>query len=367
MPREQIELPTDVEYLSILDEKGEQDGELEPDIHDEDLLRMHRIMLLSRRFDEKLLTWQREGRIGTFAPVKGQEASQIGAVAALEDEDWFVPSFREAAAAIWRGTPLAGLILYNGGFNEGGHIPEDKHDLPIAIPVASQIPHAVGLAYAAKYRGSKEIVLTFFGDGATSEGDFHEALNFSGLLKVPAVFVCQNNHWAISVPREKQSASKTLAQKAVAYGLHGVQVDGNDLLAVFSAVSEAAERARSGEGPTLVECVTYRMSVHTTADDPGKYRDEEEVEQWKKRDPITRLQKYLAHRDLISDEDIDTLEEEIGKEIEDAWEKAQARMKELDSPYEIFEHMYAEPPGYLQEQREDFKDFMDSKGEKRNG
>jgi TPP-dependent pyruvate/acetoin dehydrogenase alpha subunit len=231
MPREQIDLPCSVDYLSILDENGRCDRDLEPEIPDEALLRMHRTMLLSRRFDERLLTWQREGLIGTFAPVKGQEASQIGAVAALEENDWLVPSFREAAASLWRGTPLTSLILYNAGYNEGVSIPEDKHDLPISIPVASQIPHAVGLAYAAKYRGAGEVALTFFGDGATSEGDFHESLNFAGLLGAPVVFVCQNNHWAISVPREKQSASKTLAQKALAYGIHGIQVDGNDVLA----------------------------------------------------------------------------------------------------------------------------------------
>jgi pyruvate dehydrogenase E1 component alpha subunit len=367
MPRQTIDLPLEVEHLSILDENGEYDEELEPEISDDELLQMHRTMLLSRRFDEKLLTWQRQGRIGTFAPVKGQEASQIGAVAALAEKDWLVPSFREAAASLWRGTPLTSLILYDAGFKEGGHLPEKSRDLPIAIPVASQIPHAVGLAYGTKYRETDEVVLTFFGDGATSEGDFHEALNFAGVLRAPVVFVCQNNQWAISVPREKQSASQTLAQKSVAYGLRGIQVDGNDLLGVYSAATEAVEHARSGDGPTLIECVTYRMSVHTTADDPSKYREEEEVKKWEKRDPIARIQKYLTDKDLLSEEDIESLEEEIGEEIEGAWKDAEKRMEELGSPYDMFEHVYAESPPYLDTQRDDFKSFMDSEKGKDNG
>lgn len=352
MPREQIDLRCRIEHLSILDEDGELDSELLPEAGDDLLLAMHRAMLLARRFDERMLTLQRQGRIGTFAPVSGQEAAQIGAMAALREDDWFVPSFRETAAAIWRGTPLSAILLYNAGYNEGGAVPADAHDLPIAIPVATQIPHAVGLAYAARYRGTDEVAITFFGDGATSEGDFHEALNFAGVFATPTIFLCQNNQWAISVPREQQSRSKTLAQKALAYGIPGIQVDGNDILAVLAATREAAARAREGEGPTMIECVTYRLSVHTTADDPSKYRDEEEVEAWRRRDPIPRFQGYLKHRGLVSDEDIRGLEEEIKGAIDGAWKETQEQMERLDQAAAIFEHHYAELPPYLKEQRE---------------
>lgn len=355
MPKEQIDMRYRVERLSILDQDGKLDDELVPDASDDLLRDMHRAMLLARRFDERMLRLQRQGRIGTFAPVSGQEAAQIGAMAALREDDWFVPSFRETAAAIWRGTPLSTILLYAAGYNEGGAVPEDAHDLPIAIPVATQIPHAVGLAYAARYRGTDEVSITFFGDGATSEGDFHEALNFAGVFATPTIFLCQNNQWAISVPREQQTRSKTLAQKALAYGIPGIQVDGNDVLAVLAATREAAARARDGKGPTMIECVTYRLSVHTTADDPSKYRDEEEVEEWRRRDPIPRYQGHLKDRGLLSDGDIDDLEKEIAGEIDGAWNEAQQQMERLDEPTAIFEHHYAELPPYLKEQREEMR------------
>ncbi|WP_404364244.1 pyruvate dehydrogenase (acetyl-transferring) E1 component subunit alpha [Marinobacter sp.] len=361
MPRKKIRLEHQVEYLSILDEKGKLDKELAPDIDNDALKKMHRAMLLSRRFDEYLLKWQREGRIGTFAPVKGQEASQIGSIAAIESDDWMVPSFRETAAAIWRGTPLSGLVLYNAGYNEGGRIPDDQNDLPISIPVASQLSHAVGIAYAMKYRKEKNLALTYFGDGATSEGDFHEALNFAEVFNTPTIFVCQNNQWAISVPRDLQTPSKTLAQKALAYGMPGIQVDGNDLFAVYAATREAAERARKGDGPTLIECVTYRLSVHTTADDPNKYRSEEEVEEWEKRDPITRLQRYMKSKKLLTDKDIKKLDEEVTEEARASWDEAEKEMKKLGDPIDMFDHLYAERPPYLEEQRDAMKQYLEDR------
>ena len=354
MPRKEIELPYTIDHLSILDADGRVDQKLMPDLSDDQLLHFHRVMLLSRRFDERLLSLQRQGRIGTFAPVKGQEAAQIGAVAALKEEDWVVPAFRETAATIYRGASLSGLLIFQAGYNEGGWIPEKQHDLPIAVPVGTQIPHAVGIAYGMKYRKKKQIVMTFFGDGATSEGDFHEGLNFAGVFNTPTIFICQNNQWAISTSRSKQTKSKTLAQKALAYGIPGVQVDGNDVFAVYVAVQEAAERARSDGGPTLIECVTYRLSVHTTADDPTKYRSEAEVKKWEKRDPLPRLQNYLIDQDVLSKENVETLEEEIKEEIDEAWRAAQARMEEMGDPIDMFEHLYADMPPYLQEQRETF-------------
>lgn len=355
MPKNEIDLPYHVEYLSILDSNGKVDKDLEPDLPDELLLKLHRAMLLGRRFDERLLQLQRQGRMGTFGPIKGQEASQVGAVAALDASDWLVPSFREMAAEMWRGKKMENVILLYAGFNEGGEMAEDENNLPISIPVGTQMIHAVGLAYAMQYRKTDEVTMTFFGDGATSEGDFHEALNFAGVFQTPTIFVCQNNHWAISVPRSKQTRSKTLAQKALAYGLPGIQVDGNDVLAVYSAAQQAVERARSGDGPTMIECITYRMSVHTTADDPKRYRKDEEVEEWVERDPITRFQKYLKNKKLLTKKKIESIEEEINQEIKEAVERAEEQMEKLGDPLLMFEHVLAEPPRYLQEQREELE------------
>jgi pyruvate dehydrogenase E1 component alpha subunit len=362
MPREKIDLPHHVEYLSILDKDGNVDKELEPDIPDDLLQKLHRFMLLGRRFDERMLRLQRQGRIGTFAPIKGQEASQLGPVAALREDDWMAPAFRESGAMIWRGQSMEGILLLYGGYNQAGEIPEGIHNLPVAVPVGTQILHAVGLSYAMKYRGDDRVAMTFFGDGATSEGDFHEGLNFAGVFQTPVVFVCQNNQWAISVPRSHQTHSETLAQKALAYGLPGIQVDGNDILATYTAAAEAVERARSGDGPTLIECVTYRRSVHTTADDPSRYRTEEEVEEWEARDPITRFQTYLKGKDLLSDEKLEEIEEEIDQEIRDAVETAEKRMEELAGEAMVmFDHMYAEMPPYLQEQREELEQELAAK------
>lgn len=363
MPRTEIELPYRIDYLSVLDAEGNVDQELMPDLTDEQLLHVHRIMLLSRRFDERLLSLQRQGRVGTFAPIKGQEAAQIGAVAALTKEDWVVPAFRETAATIYRGAPLSDLFIFQAGYNDGGTMAEDRHDLPVAVPVGTQMLHAVGIAYAMRYRKQKQVVITFFGDGATSEGDFHEALNFAGVLNTATVFVCQNNQWAISTPRSKQTKAKTLAQKALAYGLPGIQVDGNDIFAVYAAAQEAVARARSGDGATLIECVTYRLSVHTTADDPTKYRSADEVKEWEKRDPLPRLQNYLIERDVLSNKKIETLEKEIKDEIEQAWREAQERMKTMDDPIVMFDHIYAEMPPYLEEQRTAFKQVFAARRE----
>lgn len=352
MPRTELSVPPGLEYLSILDEDGELDQDLEPDLDDELLLELHRVMLLSRRFDDRRLRWQRSGRIGTFAPVKGQEAAQLGAVAALEEEDWMVPSFRETAAATWRGAPLTSFVLFDAGFNEGAAVEEGSRDLPIAIPVASQVPHAAGLGYAIKQSGDDDVVMVFFGDGATSEGDFHEGMNFAGVFELPVVFVCQNNQWAISVPREEQTASKSIAQKALAYGFPGLQVDGNDILASYVAGKEAVDRARSGKGPMLVELSTYRLSVHTTADDPSKYRSEEEEEEWNERDPLPRFQNYMNEKGLLDQGAIDQLESEIEDQIDDVWDEASERMDELaKEPEAMFDHVLSEMPPHLSEQR----------------
>ena len=366
MPRKDIKIPDKIEYISILNENGELDKALEPDIPEELLLRLYRTMHLARNFDERLLSLQRQGRIGTFPPISGQEAAHLGAAAVLRPADWFVPAFRETAAEIWRGRSLESVILYNNGFNEGVEISEDSNDLPISIPVGSQILHAVGLAWAARYRQTDNVAMAFFGDGATSEGDFHEGLNFASVFQAPAIFVCQNNHWAISLPRSKQTRSETLAQKALAYNMPGIQVDGNDILAVYTAAREAVDRARSGGGPTLIECVTYRMAVHTTADDPKRYRTAEEVEQWKKRDPITRFQKYLTGKGVLSKDKIAGLDAEVAEEIQSAIDRAEEQMKTLGDPIDMFEHAYAEMPPYLKAQKEAFAREFAEKGKEGN-
>lgn len=367
MPKATIKELEPIEVISILDADGNADTKLAPDLPADELRKMFRAMLLARRFDERLLNLQRQGKVGTFAPVKGQEASQIGSIAAIGDDDWFVPAFRESAASIWRGTPLEAILLFTAGYNEGQRIPDGKHDLPISIPVASQIPHAVGIAYAAKLRGENAVAMTFFGDGATSEGDFHEALNFAGVFDVPAVFVCQNNHWAISIPRNKQTRSQTLAQKAAAYGIKGIQVDGNDILAVYHAAAEAVERAREENLPTLIECVTYRMEVHTTADDPTRYRNEQDVEKWAARDPIARFKTYLKAGEMLDDDALDEMEEEIKTEIDDAWKNAQETIVGFDRPDVIFDHIFAEMPAGLVRQRDSFNASREAPQEDEDG
>ncbi len=321
MPRTILEPQFAIEHLSILDSDGNLDTALEPELGPDDLRRLYRAMLLGRRLDERMLKLQRQGRIGTFAPIKGQEASQIGSAFTLRRTDWMVPSFRETAAMLWRGWPIEKILLLFAGHLEGSQPAPDQHDLPVTIPVATQLPHAVGLAYAAQYRGDDAVVLAYCGDGATSEGDFHEALNFAGVWHVPIVFVVQNNQWAISVPLKKQTHSRTIAQKALAYGFPGIQVDGNDVLAVYAASREAVDRARAGGGPTLVECVTYRLGVHTTSDDPTKYRSEEEVTAWERKDPLTRFSAYLEKKNLLEAGLDQQIDEEIARAVQ-AFESA---------------------------------------------
>jgi pyruvate dehydrogenase E1 component alpha subunit len=351
MPRRTIDIDLPLEHLSILDENGKPDDNLEPEIPDDLLRDLFRTMLLGRRFDERLLNLQRQGRIGTFPPTTGQEAAQLGIVAALEAEDWMAPSFRETVAEIWRGKSMESVIIHNNGFGEGDDSDAAYNNLPVSVPVASQALHAVGIGWALKYRKSSGVAVTFFGDGATSEGDFHEAMNFAGVYQVPVIFVCQNNHWAISVPLSRQTRSKTLAQKAIAYGIPGVQVDGNDILAVYSAAREAVERARNGKGPTFIECVTYRLQMHTTADDPKRYRNDEEVDAWKKKDPLPRFKTYLIEKGIFSESDIETLEKSVQEDIQQAVDRAEQKMKKLGDPLAMFDHAYDELPPDLIAQR----------------
>lgn len=291
-----------VQRLTILDENGSADCALLPDLADADICRMYETMVLVRTFDQQAVNLQREGRLGTYPPHLGQEATQVGSAFALQPADWVFPSFREIGVHLTLGYPADLLLRYWAGDEEGQCPPEHLNIFPICVSVGTQIPHAVGAAMAASYRGDPVAMVAYFGDGATSKGDFHEGLNLAGVLRLPNVFICQNNQWAISIPLKGQTASASLAQKAIAYGFPGIQVDGNDIFAVYRATREALARARSGGGPTLIECLTFRMADHTTADDAGRYRSPDEVDVWRGRDPLRRLELFMAARGLWDEE-----------------------------------------------------------------
>ena len=360
MPREKIDLDLKLESLSILDAHGNVDERLEPDLDDADLRRLFKAMLAARRFDERMLKLQRQGRIGTYGPCLGQEAASLGPAFAMTADDWLIPSFRETAAMLWRGWPMDKIILWWGGNEEGAKVPDGVNDLPICVPVASQVLHTGGIAFGLKLGGTRNLAIGFCGDGGTSEGDFHEGMNCAGAYQLPMIVVIQNNHWAISLPRHKQTAAKTIAQKALAYGFSGIQVDGNDILAMVSAAQEAVKKARSGGGPTLIEAVTYRLGVHTTADDPKKYRTEEEVECWKPKDPLARFWKYLKKRKVLDEKTRDVIEEEVSAQITAAIEKAEGYQADPVAP---FHHCFATMPPHLESQMAEFKAYMADNGE----
>jgi pyruvate dehydrogenase E1 component alpha subunit len=349
-----------VEYTQTLDENGNVDHERMPNLSEGQIKEMYHLMKLTRQFDDKLFALQRSGKIGTFAQVKGQEACQIGSGMTLLKDDWVAPSFREFGVFITRGVDRIKLVQgWNGDNRAFEADPLTCRNLPVAIPIASQCLHACGLAWAEQIRGTKNVAITYFGDGATSEGDFHEALNFAGEYKLPVIFFCQNNQWAISTPRTKQTASDSIAQKAIAYGIRGIQIDGNDVLGVYKTTQEAIERARNGEGPTLIEAITFRMGDHTTSDDAQKYRDPKVVEEWKIKDPILRLEKYFQKIGTWSDEYRSWVEEENRKEIEAAVEKALA----ISPPpaEDLIKYIFKTPPKHLLDDLALVKEELDEK------
>jgi len=342
--------PLKGEMLQILDKEGKVNKDLEPKIEDDRLLLAYRTLVLTRLADEKAVRLQRQGRLGAYPPSKGQEGSQIGPALALGPNDWVIWAFRELGALLLRGVPLWRIYLYWMGNEEGSRFDPSLRTTSSAVPVGSQVPQAAGIAYAARYRGEDSTVLCYFGDGATSEGDFHEGLNFAGVFKLPVVFLCQNNQYAISVPRKRQTAAATLAQKAVAYGIPGIQVDGNDVLALYAATQEAVERARRGEGPTLVESYTYRMGDHTTSDDASRYRVEQEIAYWSERDPISRFRAYMQSRGLWDDEKEAAWQEEASRQVEEAVKQAESFPP--PSLQDVFAHTYATMPVDLKQQLE---------------
>jgi pyruvate dehydrogenase E1 component alpha subunit len=351
-----------VEYVQVLDEEGKTDQDLQHGLSEDQIKEIYHLMVLTRTFDERLFKLQRSGKIGTYAQVKGQEASEIASGFALEKEDWVIPSFRELGVLIARGADRVRIVQGWRGDNRAFHDPDHNPNLPTAIPIASQLLHATGIAWASKLRKEKRAAIVYFGDGATSEGDFHEALNFAADYKIPVIFFCQNNQWAISTPREKQTAAETIAQKAIGYGMKGVQVDGNDALAVYMVTREALERARNGEGPTLIESMTFRMGDHTTSDDSAKYRDPKMVEEWSKKDPVARIQKHFEQLGTWTEEYGQWVQSESDKEVNEAVEAGLT--VEGPPPESMFDFIWDVIPDDLQAQKEQLLAELGQKTEK---
>lgn len=343
--------------IQILDLDGRVKNKEELALKGEDLVELHRWMTLVRVLDTRMLSLQRQGRIGFYGVATGEEAAVIGSAYALKQQDWIFPALRQGGAALMRGMPLTLLIAQCYGnsldVQKGRQMPchysyKPANFVAWSSCIGTQLPHAVGVAWAAKLKKDPIVVMAYLGDGATSEGDFHVSLNFAGVFKLPVVFMCQNNQWAISVPFRRQTASESIAIKARAYGFEGFQVDGNDVLAVYRVVREAVDRARAGGGPTLIEAVTYRLEGHSSSDDPTRYRDEKEVQEWKKRDPIERFRKYLEREGLWNARKEAQLQEELNRQITQAIKEAEASPP--PSVESLFEDVYAEMPPHLQEQ-----------------
>ena len=348
-----------------------EDGRIvgDPDavtLSDVEVLGLYRWMVLERTLDERMVTLQRQGRIGFYIGSVGEEAAVFGAAAAMDARDWLFPCYREHGAALLRGMPLATFmcdLLGNAGdVMKGRQMPCHEAWKPgrfasISSPISTQISHAVGAAWAARLKGDDMVSLVWFGEGGTSAADFHAGLNFAAVRRIPVVFLCRNNGWAISVPRERQTGSETIAQKAIAYGMRGERVDGNDLLAVHDAVRRARARGAAGEGPTLIEAVTYRVEGHSTSDDPRAYRPAELVEPWRERDPLLRIRRYLARRGALDDAADAQLRDEVRQEIQRAL--AEAESFPAKPPVEtLFENVYAEPLRQQTEQLEELRDAI---------
>lgn len=348
---------------SYLKEDGSAapDPQLEPEL----MRKMMAAMIWNRELDERLTKLQRQGRIGFHIGSVGEEALMIGSAAATRPNDWIVPCYREAGVAIYRGMSVERLVHNMYGTSEDPiqgrqmpcHYSDKEHNfLSISSPVGTQITQAAGVAWAMKLKKTSDVAVVYFGDGATSQGDFHNGLNFAGVYKVPCVFICRNNQWAISTPYETQTAAKTIAQKAVAYGIAGERVDGNDALASYAATRDAVERARRGEGPTLLEMYSYRQGAHSTSDDPRAYRKQEEVDAWVKKDPIERFKKYLTGRGLWSDADENAARNDIIGRLSQAIERAE---KSPRPPVEsLFTDVFKDRPQHLVEQQAELEELV---------
>ncbi len=350
--------PKKGKMLQIIDEKGKlKNKSLLPDLEDEKLIEMLRLMITARTTDESMMKLQRQGRMPTFPPNLGQEAVIGTAVALEKGKDWMVITYRELAAWLYFGMPLEKILTYWSGSEMGSQIPEDVNMTPISVPLASQCQHAAGIAYANKYKKNDSVTLCYIGDGSTSQGDFHEALNFAAVNNTASIFIISNNQFAISTPLELQTKSENFASKAESYGMRGIKVDGNDPLAVYAATKEAADLAREGKGPSVIELFTYRMGPHTTSDDPKVYRDESITEEWKKKDPIDRFEKYLITKGTWTEEDSENLRKEVVDNFKTTFDKVE---KMEDTPLEeIFDYIYAERTPELERQYEHKKNYYE--------
>src|SRR6188472_895388 len=328
------------------------DGEAVPDgevdgLGEQELLDLYRSMVLLRTYDERSVVYHSQGRIGTYAIFWGHEAMQVGGTYALEDDDWIFPSYRESAIGLLRGMPASTVLSWWRGHPAGWWNPADWNVASICVPIGTHVPHAAGLAWGKKLRGERTCAIAFFGDGATSEGAFHEGANFAAVMRAPVVLFCNNNQWAISTPLSAQTAAETLADKAPGYGIPGVRVDGGDVLAVYEATREAVERARAGEGPSLIEAVTYRCAPHATADDPSAYVDAERVEEARASECLGRYEGYLRRQGVLDDAFVERVKNEAAEAMRDGI--AAAESEPPADPELIFEYAYAEPPAALWE------------------
>lgn len=338
----------DQDCYRLINADGTAAGDI-PEITDDRLLAMYRWMVIARTYDDRALSLQRQGRLGTYSPLRGQEASQVGMALAVDPDDWIFPTYRDIAACFVHGLPLEQGFLYGQGVGQGLVIPDSVHIWPRSISIASHIPHAVGMAWGFKLQGKKTATVASFGDGATSKGDFHEAANFAGVFRIPVVLFVQNNQYAISLPRAQQTAAASIAAKAIGYGFDGIRVDGNDVVAVYTAVQAALDKARKGEGPTLIEAETYRLGAHTTADDPTRYRDAEELAQWEVREPVGRFRRFLEGRKLWSAKREEALMAEVRQLIDEAVDRAEREA--IPHAEDVFNHSWANPPRRIMEQR----------------
>lgn len=359
----QQEITEQFPMKQIIDSEGSiVDDTYRNEINIEDCRKFYRQMLCMRTFDQKAINLQRQGRIGTYPGFNGQEAAQVGSALALREDDWMFPTYRDHAASITFGGSYAIMSSWKGRI-EGNRPPEGRNIVPPSVPIATQLPLATGAAMASKYRQSSQAAIAYFGDGATSEGDFHEGMNFASVFKAPVVFFNQNNRYAISVPVWKQMNSETIAQKAIAYGMPGVRVDGNDVFAVYHETLKALERARNGEGPTLIEAVTWRYGAHTTADDPTKYRDNE-AENKKNilNDPLSRLEAFMKSEGYWDAQWAESIEQDIKSEIDEAVKEMEA-LPEPDVN-DIYDHMFESPTWPIEEQKKAYLEYLEGGSEK---
>ena len=349
-------LPAEGDLRRVIgDGQAVPDGEVDG-LGADELLQLYRNLVLLRTYDERSVVYHRQGRIGTYAIFWNHEAIQVGSVFALEDRDWIFPAYRESAIGLLRGMPISTVLSWWRGHPAGWWNPRDYNVASICVPIATQVPHAVGFAWGSRLKGEDTVALTLFGDGATSEGAFHEGATFAGVLKAPVILFCNNNQWAISTPLAKQTAAPTLADKAIGYGIPAVRVDGGDVLAVYEATRDAVLRARAGDGPTFVEAVSYRAAPHATADDPSIYVDPERVEEERENECVGRYERYLERSGILTDELAEAVKAEALELMRAGIAAAEAEPPA--DPSLVFEYAYADPPPSLLAEQDELKRIL---------